>query len=277
MRLKNAFIPAQGWRLPATANIVRCHPKAADPMDEPVQPVIVIRKKKKEYVAPHGGAWKVAYADFVTAVLALFIVLWLITSSEKVQKSVGGYFNDPRGQGKDLGNGVRANGTEPLFVNKDEMSRLRETLEQALKQEQSLQKIKDNVVMSVTTEGLRVELIEGEGSLFFESGSPTPTDAGKQLLGKLAAEIGQLPNKVAIEGHTDAQPFNGRPGYSNWELSTDRANAARRLMQSLGLRDDQVTQVRGFAEQSPRNPADPADPSNRRVTVIIQNSIGKDR
>ena len=196
---------------------------------------------------------------------------------KRSEKSVGGYSNDPRGQGKDLGNGVRANGTEPLFVNKDEMSRLRETLEQALKQEQSLQKIKDNVVMSVTTEGLRVELIEGEGSLFFESGSPTPTDAGKQLLGKLAAEIGQLPNKVAIEGHTDAQPFNGRPGYSNWELSTDRANAARRLMQSLGLRDDQVTQVRGFAEQSPRNPADPADPSNRRVTVIIQNSIGKDR
>ncbi len=107
--------------------------------------------------------------------------------------------------------------------------------------------------------------------MFFESGSPAPTEAGKDLLAKLAGEIGKLPNKVTIEGHTDSRPFTGRAGYSNWELSADRANEARRLMQSLGMREDQVTQVRGYADQSPRNPADPDDPANRRVTMLIQN------
>lgn len=233
------------------------------------QPIIIIRKKNGHGGGHHGGAWKVAYADFVTAMLSLFIVLWLLSSSETVQKAVGGYFADPTGRGKDVGNGMKGSGSESLSIRKDDMNQLKEKLEQAIKDSTSLQKIKEHVVFTVTGEGLRVELLEGEFSTFFESGNSHPTDFGKDLLKKLAEEIGKLPNRVTMEGHTDSRPFKGDGDYSNWELSSDRANAARRWMQENGMRDDQVTQVRGFADQSLRDPAHPADGTNRRVTLVI--------
>ncbi len=234
------------------------------------QPVIIIKRNKKRAHGHHGGAWKVAFADFVTAMMALFIVLWLLSSSEQVQKAVGGYFTDPKGRGKDVGNGLRGSGSESLAIQKDDMNKLKEKLEQSISGSTALQKIREHVIFTVTSEGLRVELLEGEHSTFFESGSPRPTDFGKELLGKLAQEIGKLPNRVTMEGHTDSKPFADGGDYSNWELSSDRANAARRWMQQNGMRPDQVTQIRGFADQSPRDPAHPADASNRRVTLIIQ-------
>jgi chemotaxis protein MotB len=232
--------------------------------------IIIIRRKKVAHGGGHGGAWKVAYADFVTAMMALFIVLWLLSSSEQVQKAVGGYFTDPKGHGKEIGNGLRGAGSESLAIHKDDMKKLKEKLEQAVKDTSSLEKIKDHIVITVTGEGLRVEMIEDDKGMFFESGSPAPTMYGKDLLETLAAEIGKLPNKITMEGHTDAKPFLGRADYSNWELSTDRANTARRWMQQHGVREDQVTQVRGFADQSLREPGKPEDASNRRVTLIIQ-------
>jgi chemotaxis protein MotB len=232
--------------------------------------IIIIKRKKAGHGGHHGGAWKVAYADFVTAMMALFIVLWLLSSSEQVQKAVGGYFTDPKGKGKEMGNGLRGAGSESLPIHKDDMKKLKEKLEQAVKDTGSLEKIRDHIVITVTGEGLRVELIEGDNGMFFESGSPAPTEYGKDLLDTLAQEIGKLPNKITMEGHTDSKPFSGRDGYSNWELSTDRANAARRWMQSHGMRDDQVSQVRGFADQSPRDPSTPEAVSNRRITLIIQ-------
>jgi chemotaxis protein MotB len=234
------------------------------------QPIIIIRKKKGGHGGHHGGAWKVAYADFVTAMMALFIVLWLLSSSEQVQKAVGGYFTDPKGHGKDVGNGLRGAGSESLPIHKDDMKKLKEKLEQAVKDTGSLEKLKKNVIITVTGEGLRIEMIEGEKGTFFESGSPLPTGYGKDLMGALAIEIGKLPNKVTMEGHTDSKPYSGRADYSNWELSTERANAARRWMQGHGLRADQVTQVRGFADQSPRDSTRADDPTNRRITLIIQ-------
>jgi chemotaxis protein MotB len=239
------------------------------------QPIIIIRKKKAHGGGHHGGAWKVAYADFVTAMLALFIVLWLLSSSEQVQKAVGGYFTDPKGRGKDVGNGLKGAGSESLSIHKDDMNKLKDKLEQAVKSSAALQKIKEHVIFTVTGEGLRVELLEGEDSTFFESGNSRPTDFGKDLLQKLAEEIGKLPNKVTMEGHTDSRPFSGRADYSNWELSSDRANAARRWMQQNGMRDDQVTQVRGFADQSLRDPDHPDDATNRRVTLVIQYQLAK--
>jgi chemotaxis protein MotB len=233
------------------------------------QPIIIIRRKKGHGGGHHGGAWKVAYADFVTAMLALFIVLWLLGSSDKVQKAVGGYFTDPTGKGTEAGNGLRGSRSESLAIPKDDMSKLKEKLEQAVKDSSSLKKIKEHVIFTVTGEGLRVELLEGKGSTFFESGNSLPTELGKDLLKRLAEEIGKLPNKVTMEGHTDSTPYLGNAEYSNWELSSDRANAARRWMQQNGMRDDQVTQVRGFADQSLRNPAHPNDPGNRRVTLVI--------
>jgi chemotaxis protein MotB len=131
--------------------------------------------------------------------------------------------------------------------------------------------LKDNLQMTVTGEGLRLELLESEKGTFFESGNAKPTDAADELLKKVAEEHGKLPNKVAIEGHTDSRPYSGGRNYSNWELSADRANAARRAMQTAdGLRPDQVAQVRGYADQHLRMPDDPENPTNRRVTVIVQ-------
>jgi chemotaxis protein MotB len=233
------------------------------------QPIIIVRKKKGHGGGHHGGAWKVAYADFVTAMLALFIVLWLLSSSEQVQKAVGGYFTDPKGKGKDVGNGLKGSGSESLSIRKDDMHKLKEKLEQAVKDSTSLQKIKEHVIFTVTGEGLRVELLEGENSTFFESGSSHPTDFGKDLLMKLAEEIGKLPNKVTMEGHTDSKSFGKNAEYTNWELSADRANAARRWMQANGMSADQVSQIRGFADQSLRDPANPNDATNRRVTLVI--------
>jgi chemotaxis protein MotB len=238
-------------------------------MNAKVQPVIIIKRKKQIHASHHGGAWKVAYADFVTAMMALFIVLWLLSSSDQVRKAVGGYFTDPKGRGKDVGNGLRGAGGESLTVRKDDMSKLKDKLALAVKDSPALQKIKDQVLFTMTSEGLRIEMLEGEQSTFFESGSPHPTEFGRDLLGKLSEEIGKLPNTVLIEGHTDSKPYGGRD-YSNWELSSDRANSARRWMQEHGMRSDQVKQTRGYADQSPRNATSPDDPSNRRITVIIQ-------
>ena len=156
------------------------------------------------------------------------------------------------------------------MVGKDNMATLRDKLEAALKQSPDFEKLKQYVQMSVTGEGLRVELIETEKGMFFQSGSPNPTDVGEQLLAALSRELGKLPNDVLIEGHTDAQPYSGKNGYSNWELSTDRANEARRLMESDGLRPDQVKEVRGFAAESLRLKDKPEDPSNRRISVIVR-------
>jgi chemotaxis protein MotB len=131
-------------------------------------------------------------------------------------------------------------------------------------------KMKSQIEMTVTAEGLRIELLESEKGTFFDSGSARPSDSGKELLGLLASELGSVPNKLSIEGHTDSKPYSGAGNYGNWELSADRANAARRLMQEQGIRSDQVAQVRGYADQMLRKPADPLDPANRRISVIVQ-------
>jgi chemotaxis protein MotB len=121
----------------------------------------------------------------------------------------------------------------------------------------------------VTGEGLRIEMLESEKGRFFENGEPLPTETGKALLVLLAHEVDKMPNALLIEGHTDSTPYDS-PRYSNWELSADRANAARRIMQENGVRGDQIAQVRGFADQQLRLPAKPADPSNRRISIIVQ-------
>jgi len=219
-----------------------------------------------------GGAWKVAYADFVTALMALFIVLWIVNGSQRVRQSVAGYFKDPRGYTQKLGAGP-ANAGEALRMTKQTAQDLQKNIEQALRQMPEFPKLKDNVKLSVTGEGLRVDLLENEQGLFFVTGSPNPTHEGEQLLDLLAAQISRLPNPVIIEGHTDALPFrNAAPdrGYSNWELSAERANAARRLLHADGLRPEQVVEIRGFAAQKLMFPDDPTSPRNRRVSVVVK-------
>ncbi len=232
------------------------------------RPIIIV-KKKAGHGGHHGGAWKVAYADFVTAMMALFIVLWLMNSSKQIQEAVGGYFKDPSGTSKMVGTDKRGSG-DNFTLTKQNMALLKEQLQKAVRQMSDFDKLKDQIEMTVTAEGLRIELLESESGTFFEVGSPKPNDDCKELLALLAQQLGQLPNRLSIEGHTDSKPYSGKTNYGNWELSTDRANAARRLMQQNGVRPDQVAQVRGYADQRLRTPKDPLAASNRRISVIVQ-------
>lgn len=232
------------------------------------QPIVII-KKKGGHGGHHGGAWKVAYADFVTAMMSLFIVLWLMNTAAPIKQAVAGYFKDPTGKGKMTGTALAGSG-ESISLKSDDMNRLKETLDNAMKNMPDFAKMKDQVEMTVTGEGLRIELLETEKGMFFESGNSIPSNQGKELLAKLASELGKLNNKVLLEGHTDAKQFANQNGYSNWELSSDRANAARRLMQQNGLHADQITQVRGYASQRLRDISDPNSPKNRRISLIVQ-------
>jgi len=231
------------------------------------QPIYVIKKIIKKG-GHHGGAWKVAYADFVTAMMAFFMVLWLLSSSEEVQKAVGGYFSDPDGSGKQIGTQEAGAGGESINLAARDMEKLKDKLEAAMSETPQFQKIKEQVKMIVKGDGLRVELLETDIGTFFESGSPAPTERATVILGTLAQELGKLPNRIVIEGHTDSKPFQG--DYSNWELSADRANTARRVMQMYGVRANQVAQIRGFSDQTLRLADKPEDPSNRRISIIIQ-------
>jgi len=238
------------------------------------RPILII-KKKVAHGGHHGGAWKVAYADFVTAMMALFIVLWLLNSSKQIQEAIGGYFKDPTGTSRKVGSNMVGTG-ENFTLTKDNMPKLKEQLQMAIRQMKDFEKLKSHIEMTVTAEGLRIELTESASGTFFESGRPELNGDGKELLVTLAQEMGKLPNKLSIEGHTDAKPYPASANYSNWELSTDRANAARRLMQSKGIRPDQVTQVRGFADQRLRKANDPLDPANRRISLIVQYIVKND-
>ena len=230
---------------------------------------IIILKKKGGHGGHHGGAWKVAYADFVTAMMALFIVLWLLNSSKQIQVAVGGYFKDPTGTSKKVGSNMQGAG-ENFVLTRDNMPKLKEQLQQAMRQMSDFEQLKNHIEMTVTAEGLRIELSESASGTFFDSGGSQLKADGADLLIALAQELGKLPNKISIEGHTDSQPYAPSATYGNWELSSDRANAARRVMQANGIRSDQITQVRGFADQRLRKPEVPLDPSNRRISLIVQ-------
>jgi chemotaxis protein MotB len=211
----------------------------------------------------------VAYADFVTAMMALFIVLWLLNTSKQIQEAIGGYFKDPTGTSKKVGTALMGSG-ESFTLSKNNMSQLKEQLQKSMEKMANFEKLRSHIEMTVTSEGLRIELLEGEGGMFFQSGVAKPSDAGRDILLTLAQELGKLPNRITIEGHTDATPYAGLRDYDNWELSADRANSARRFMQQSGIGAQQVSQVRGYADQRLRKAQNPEDPSNRRISLIVQ-------
>ncbi|MGA2671898.1 MAG: flagellar motor protein MotB [Terracidiphilus sp.] len=230
---------------------------------------IIIVKKSAGHAGHHGGAWKVAYADFVTALMALFIVLWLMNSSKPIQEAVGGYFRDPNGTGQKKGTQLGGAGDAGPLKQQD-MSKLKEDLMKSMSGLKDFDKLKKLIEMTITPEGLRIELMEDPKGTFFENGSAQPTPVLQNLVKILADQIGKLPNPISIEGHTDSKPYADSTYYSNWELSTDRANTARRLMENNGLHPGQVVQVRGYADHNLRKPLQPYDASNRRVSLIIQ-------
>ncbi len=164
----------------------------------------------------------------------MFIVPWLMNSSKQVQEAVGGYFKDPTGTSKMVGSNMQGAG-EAFSLSRQDMPRLKEERTKAIRRIDNFEQFKNQIEMTVTAEGLWIELLESETGTFFETGKAIPSPNGKEMLIALAAELGKLPNKISREGHTDARPYPGGSDYSNWELSVDRANAARRLMQENGV------------------------------------------
>lgn len=235
--------------------------------DIKAEEIIFMRRRRPVHPVHHGGAWKVAYADFVTAMMSLFIVLWLTSSNESVKQSVAQYFNDPKGTAKQRPNKGGAGEFVPLAAK--DIQKLREQLLSAARRMPNFENLKDQIEITAQQDGLRIELLEQPGGTFFESGSAEPTPALRQFLQVIAPELGRMQTRISIEGHTDSVPYAGRGAYTNWELSADRANSARRLISASGVQPSQIAEVRGFADQLPRHPEAPTDPSNRRITLIV--------
>jgi chemotaxis protein MotB len=240
-------------------------------------PVRIIKKKVRGHGGGHGGAWKVAYADFVTAMMALFIVLWIVGQSKAVKESISAYFKDP-GVFTSTNGGILPDGTKanplppPVPIEKiaAEMEKLKaeaDKIEKMIAQTPDFSKFKDKIQVMVTDEGLRIDLVEDSEGLFFDIGKATIKSATVQLLKGISSRLSELENNVAIEGYTDARPY-ASSGYSNWDLSTDRANSARKVMEE-GLRKNQISEVRGFADRKLKIPDKPFDYSNRRVSILV--------
>ena len=249
------------------------------------QPVIVVQKKRgRGHHGHHGGAWKVAYADFVTALMAFFLVMWLVAQSPDVKAAVAGYFRDPgvfdsaRSAGVLPGGaeGLRETGVtsvpvpENVQAAREALERAAARLRQALEKVPTLKALEDLIEITVTAEGLRIELLENDQKSFFAVGSAQLLPETVELLSVVAMELGTLANAVAIEGHTDSRAYSPSNAYGNWELSTERANAARRAMERHGLRSGQIDAVRGFADTRLRYPDDSLDSRNRRISIVVQ-------
>jgi chemotaxis protein MotB len=254
------------------------------------QPIIVIRRGKKAH-GFHGGAWKVAYADFVTAMMAFFLVMWLSAQDSRVRKAIAGYFQEPGVLPSEHSNSILASGNggvdpagmpvihqqskpqaseEQQKAERDALSAAAQRIKDKLIEVPTVSSLRDQIEFTVTSEGLRIELVEKNGSSFFERGKSVLRGESVEILGIIAQEIGKLSNDLAIEGHTDRAPYPAGATYGNWDLSSDRANAARRVMETRGLRLGQVRNVTGFADTDLRVAADPLDPRNRRVSILVK-------
>ncbi len=278
-----------------------------------LQPIIVKRVKKGGH-AHHGGAWKIAYADFVTAMMAFFLLMWLLGSTtEGDKKGIAEYFQSPLkvslfgGSGSGDSSHVLKGGGEDLTrqmgqvkrgeVESDdkkinllalkaaqrraEMARLealREKVEDVMARHPQLAELKSQIRLDMTRDGLRIQIVDERNRAMFDSGSAVVKPPMRELLRVLAEVLAEVPNRLTLEGHTDAQPFSAGPaGYGNWELSSDRANASRRELVAGGLPDARVLRVQGLAASQPYDRDDPEAPANRRISIIVMNRDAEDR
>jgi chemotaxis protein MotB len=245
---------------------------------------IIVKKIIEGGHGHHGGAWKVAYADFVTAMMALFIVLWILGQDEATKQNIAGYFNDPSGFG--VGNGpsvIDGRGKKNIaptvltdFQKKEiEKERLKSMGDELMNnlRNQDFKDLADQIDIEVTDEGLRIEIMESSNDAFFEVGTATLKEKAKEILNIIGKQMAKIKNKIVIEGHTDARPFpNSNAGYSNYELSADRANSARRALIASGLSSDQIDEIRGYADNRLRDKENPNDVVNRRISIIVKYS-----
>ncbi|MGH6948532.1 MAG: flagellar motor protein MotB [Kiloniellales bacterium] len=278
-------------------------------------PIIVVKKIKKGGHAHHGGAWKVAYADFVTAMMAFFLLLWLLSATTEEQKrGIADYFapmnvsrSTTGSDGVLGGRTVTADGAmshdagapavtvalpapEPKpdseaegdkQPNEDEIEKalaareeqqfeeVQDALKQAIQKVPELRDLENSLIVDQTPEGLRIQIVDQEGRSMFPSGSAAMYDQTKALIALVADAIRQLPQQIAIRGHTDAQPYKSDSGYSNWELSSDRANSSRRQLLEAGLPAERIASVTGQADREPLVTDDPYSPRNRRISIIL--------
>jgi len=278
-----------------------------------LQPII-IKKVKKGGHAAHGGAWKIAYADFVTAMMAFFLLMWLLGSTtDGDKKGIADYFASPLkvsmmgGSGSgDASSVVKGGGTDftrthgqvkngdvtaqrrslQLKALKAEQRRaeaarlevLKDKVENVLASNPKLAALKSQIRLEMTRDGLRIQIIDEQNRAMFDSGSAVVKPYMRELLREIGGVLAEVPNRLTLEGHTDAQPFGaGERGYSNWELSSDRANASRRELDAGGLPEDRVLLVQGLASSMLFEHADPLSPVNRRISILVMNRDAEDR
>jgi chemotaxis protein MotB len=279
-----------------------------------LQPIIIKRVKKGGH-AVHGGAWKIAYADFVTAMMAFFLLMWLLGSTtDGDKKGIADYFQSPmklallnggtgagdassvvKGGGEDLtratgqvkrGDVQASKSTINLHQLKSEQTRaevarlteLKKAIEEKIADNAKLQAMGSQILLEMTPDGLRIQIVDSEGRPMFASGSPTVQPGMRELLRTVGSVLSEVPNRLTLEGHTDALPFGSTErGYSNWELSSDRANASRRELLAGGLQEDHVLRVQGLAASNPFDRKDPTAPANRRISIIVMTRAAEDR
>ena len=285
--------------------------------DDDKRPIIIIKKVKKTEGSHHGGAWKVAYADFVTAMMAFFLLLWLLNVTTDQQKDlISSYFApaDPRisestsGAGDPFAGrtmveeGAQTNDATPAGVPNDpaagtgredgsegDLSRFteeeleaelerrdekafketQEKLAQAIESVPELKELSKNLIVDMTPEGLRIQIVDQEGKPMFELGSARPVPDARKLLGVVTQVIKDLPNKISIRGHTDSRPYGRGSNYTNWELSADRANASRRVMLENALDKERINNVQGKADTEHLVEGEPESARNRRISIIL--------
>ena len=279
-----------------------------------LQPIIIKRVKKGGHGA-HGGAWKIAYADFVTAMMAFFLLMWLLGSTtEGDRKGIADYFSTPmklsllssgtgtgdashviKGGGQDLTRTVgqvkrgeteaerrtvnlQALRAEQMRAEIARMEDLRRRIEEKIAANPHLSALKAQIRLDMTRDGLRIQIVDEANRPMFASGSAVVQPYMRELLQEIGAVLGSVPNRLTLEGHTDAMPFaGGQRGYSNWELSADRANASRRELIAGGLPEDRTLRVLGLAASTPFDRNDPEAPTNRRISIIVMNREAEDR
>jgi chemotaxis protein MotB len=268
------------------------------------QQPIIIKKIKKNAHAHHGGAWKLAYADFVTAMMAFFLLMWLLGSTdETTRKGIAEFFADPyrvsmsggksasertsmiEGGGSDMissDEGQVKNATtiaeeeiekKAAEIEKSKLEDLKEKIQTKLDQTPELNEFKDQIKLEITPEGLRILLVDDQNRPMFQLASAQTAQHVRVILRALAPVINELPNKVSLNGHTDGRPFPAnQKGYTNWELSSDRANAARYELVEGGLSESKVLRVIGMSSSVPYSTStDPTDPINRRISILVMN------
>jgi len=297
---------------PATAARKPAAVPATEQKQKP-QLVVIRRVRKGHGGGHHGGAWKVAYADFVTAMMAFFLVMWLVGTTTKVEKgAIAEYFKNPSMQAghsmvpsQSMGPGGNANsmvqmkevatptnGDDGMQLSKPEMTpaeiekiareqerkqleALMQELKEAIDRSQALQPFKDQLLLDITPEGLRIQIVDKQSRPMFDSGSTTLKPYTTDILRELATFINSVPNKVSLSGHTDTAPYAGGDGYTNWELSSGRANAARRALVGGGMEEKKVALVIGLADSVLFDKQDPRNPINRRISIVVMNKAAE--